>query len=59
LGSRDIIGHMTIQFSIPVGHFLFASLEFFGKTHHLATIHALQTTDRRNTIISVTIITVG
>jgi len=47
-GSRDVIGHASIRF--PIGHFLFASLDSFSvKTHRLATIHTLQTTDRETT----------
>ena len=48
-GSRNVIGHVTIRF--PIGHFLSAASEFFGKTHRLATIHTLQTTDRRNIVL--------
>ena len=46
--SRDVISHVTIRF--PIGHFLFASSHFFGKTHRLVTIHTLQTTDGHNTV---------
>jgi len=46
-GSRDVIGHVTIRF--PISHFLFASSVFQYKTHSLATIITLQTTDDRQT----------
>jgi len=38
---------------MPTGQFLFASGQFFGKTHHLATMHTLQTTDRRTQHYSI------
>jgi len=43
-GSRDVIGHVTIQFT--VGHFLFVSSDSFFKTHH---IHNAYFTDDRQT----------
>jgi len=33
--------------------------QFFAKTHRLATVHTLQTTDRRTCSISATVSTVG
>ena len=45
------------HFWFPTGHFLFASsYSFFGKTHRLATIHTLQTTDRRDSMGGATAI---
>jgi len=54
-----VISHVTIRF--PIGRFLFCFFGqfFFDKTHRLATIHTLQTTDERNTSISATVSTVG
>jgi len=52
--SLDVVGHVTIRFAID--YFLFASSEFSGKAHHLATMHTLhlqtddRQTDRRNTV---------
>jgi len=44
--SGDVIGHVTIIYSpMPFPICLFR--QFFGKMHRLATMHALQTTDRR------------
>jgi len=45
-GSRDVIDHVTIR--LLIGYFL-----FFGTTHRLSTIYALQTTDRRQTNITL------